>query len=105
MPPVVRAPRPTCPACGFAVFNRRVARCEKCAVALPASIAYTKAEIAALQAQERLDEEKRAKRRQKARDDQQRRALGPARTARSSPRVNGVDGALDLSDLLDLGGD
>ena len=106
MPAATRSLRPTCPACGFAVFNRRCAKCEKCGVELPASIAYTKAEIAGLQAQERVDEEKRAKRLQKAREDRDRRALGPVRgNARSSPIVDAVDGALDLSDLLNLGGD
>ena len=37
-----------CPACDFAVFNRRVPRCERCATALPASLMFTNEEIAML---------------------------------------------------------
>jgi len=102
MADIVRSLRPTCPACGFAVFNRRCATCEKCGIELPSSIAYTKAELVALQARDRLDEATRERRIQKARAERNRRALGPFR---DSPVVDAIDGALDLSDLLDLGGD
>ncbi len=35
---------PTCPACGFRVFNRRYPKCESCGEALPESIVYTPVE-------------------------------------------------------------
>lgn len=39
---------PTCPACGFRVFNRRYPKCESCGAVLPESIAYTEVERHAL---------------------------------------------------------
>jgi hypothetical protein len=44
---------PTCPQCGFRIFNRRYPRCEGCGANLPDSLIYSDAEIAAMQAQER----------------------------------------------------
>jgi uncharacterized Zn finger protein len=35
---------PTCPACGFRVFNRRYPKCESCGAALPESIVYSAVE-------------------------------------------------------------
>ncbi len=66
-----------CPACGFAVFNRRVAVCEKCSAPLPAHVRFTDAELAVMEAEaarvgkirealaadaERMEEEKRRRR-------------------------------------------
>ena len=66
-----------CPACGFAVFNRRLAACEKCGAALPTALRFTEGELARLEAQaaridkiradmaaeaERQEEEKRRRR-------------------------------------------
>jgi len=38
-----------CPACGFTVFNRRVAECESCKAPLPASLMFTGKELARLE--------------------------------------------------------
>ena len=35
---------PTCPECGFRVFNRRFPKCESCGAALPESIVYSPVE-------------------------------------------------------------
>jgi hypothetical protein len=35
---------PTCPACGFRVFNRRYPKCESCGATLPESIVYSAVE-------------------------------------------------------------
>ena len=40
-----------CPACGFQIFNRRVAKCESCGGALPPSLLFTAQQIAALDAE------------------------------------------------------
>jgi len=40
---------PTCPACGFRVFNRRYPKCESCGTVLPESIVYTAVETHTLQ--------------------------------------------------------
>ena len=37
-----------CPACGFAVFNRRVAACESCKAPLPAGLMFSGKELARL---------------------------------------------------------
>ena len=50
---------PSCPNCGFAVFNRRYPRCESCGVDLPETLVYTPAERRALLA---ADEERAAAR-------------------------------------------
>lgn len=39
---------PTCPACGFIVFNRRYPKCESCGATLPETLVYTAAERHAL---------------------------------------------------------
>jgi hypothetical protein len=39
---------PTCPECGFIVFNRRYPKCESCGALLPATLVYTPAERHAL---------------------------------------------------------
>ena len=38
-----------CPACGFTVFNRRVAACESCKAPLPANLMFTGKELARLE--------------------------------------------------------
>lgn len=38
-----------CPACGFTVFNRRIAACESCKVSLPADLMFTGKELARLE--------------------------------------------------------
>jgi len=63
-----------CPACGFAVFNRRLASCESCKAPLPAGLRFTEADLARLEEEsariekvrsdmareaERLEEERR----------------------------------------------
>ena len=52
MPSPTRAIRPTCPDCGFAIFNRRFPKCESCGAVLPVSIVYTADELEALRAKE-----------------------------------------------------
>ncbi len=54
-------PRFRCPACGFAVFNRRVPHCERCHVALPPSLLFDAEDL------QRLEDE--AQRLQRVRDD------------------------------------
>ncbi len=71
---MINASRFGCPACGFTVFNRRLATCESCKAPLPANLRFTKAELARLEEEsariekiradmareaERLDEERR----------------------------------------------
>jgi len=40
---------PTCPHCGFRVYNRRFPNCESCGAALPETLVYSPAERFALQ--------------------------------------------------------
>jgi hypothetical protein len=54
---------PTCPDCGFRVFNRRYPKCESCGAVLPESIVYTPVERQTLL---RADEERAL---EKARND------------------------------------
>ena len=48
---------PTCPDCGFRIFNRRYPKCESCGALLPDTIAYTPAERSAIFESERLERE------------------------------------------------
>ncbi len=102
---IARSSRPTCPACGFAVFNRRCPSCEKCGAALPASIVYTAAEITALRADERVEEQRRAERRAATRAAAHGRDIGAGSVGVVGSAAGGGDGALvdlvDLGDLLD----
>ncbi|NUZ06764.1 hypothetical protein [Piscinibacter koreensis] len=50
---------PTCPDCGFRIFNRRYPKCESCGALLPDSIVYTSAERSAIFEAERLGREAR----------------------------------------------
>jgi hypothetical protein len=47
---------PTCPECGFRIYNRRFPNCEACGAALPESIVYSPVERFELQ----LEEEERS---------------------------------------------
>ena len=40
---------PTCPECGFRIYNRRYPNCESCGAALPETLVYSPAERFALQ--------------------------------------------------------
>ena len=40
---------PTCPECGFRIYNRRFPNCESCGAALPETLVYSPAERFALQ--------------------------------------------------------
>lgn len=40
-----------CPACGFQIFNRRIAKCEACGSQLPNELLFTPEEVAKLDAQ------------------------------------------------------
>jgi ribosomal protein L37E len=48
-----------CPACGFAVYNRRVAKCESCSAALPAELRFTPEELKAIEAEHESNEKVR----------------------------------------------
>jgi hypothetical protein len=43
---------PTCPECGFRIYNRRFPNCESCGAALPDTLVYSAAERFALQQEE-----------------------------------------------------
>ncbi len=46
-----------CPACGFAVFNRRLPTCERCKAVLPEEYVFKPEQLAAIEAEhERYDE-------------------------------------------------
>ena len=43
---------PTCPECGFTIYNRRFPNCESCGAVLPETLVYSAAERFALQHEE-----------------------------------------------------
>lgn len=43
---------PTCPECGFRIYNRRFPNCESCGAALPETLVYSPAERFALKQHE-----------------------------------------------------
>ena len=53
---------PTCPECGFRIYNRRYPNCESCGAALPETLVYSPAERFALQHQEEERALERARR-------------------------------------------
>jgi hypothetical protein len=53
------ATRFVCPACGFAIFNRRIANCESCAAALPADLLFSPDEVSAMEAEHARNEKLR----------------------------------------------
>ena len=48
-----------CPACGFAVFNRRIAKCESCGGALPADLLYSPEELLMIEQEHAKNEKTR----------------------------------------------
>lgn len=52
-------PRHRCPHCGFAVYNRRLSRCESCGGALPPSIRLSEAERQHMEADAERNEQVR----------------------------------------------
>jgi hypothetical protein len=63
-----------CPACGFAVFNRRVAACESCKAPLPASLRFSVDELARLEQESaRIDKIRRDMAQQAERDEEEQR--------------------------------
>lgn len=40
-----------CPACGFAIFNRRIQQCESCKAALPPNLLFNAEDLSRLQAE------------------------------------------------------
>ena len=57
---------PTCPDCGFRIYNRRFPNCESCGAALPETLVYSAAERFALQKE---DEERALERARHPRAD------------------------------------
>ena len=53
---------PTCPECGFRIYNRRFPNCESCGAALPDTLVYSAAERFALQQEEEQRALERARR-------------------------------------------
>ncbi len=81
------AATPTCPDCGFRIYNRRVPSCEACGAALPESLVYSPVERFELQ----LEEEERS--------------LAKARRTGERPYALTTSGSLDdsvLSAVLEL---
>jgi hypothetical protein len=48
-------PNLKCSSCGFAVFNRRYPKCERCRALLPEGVAYSSEEVAALRKREKAE--------------------------------------------------
>ena len=53
---------PTCPDCGFRIYNRRFPSCESCGAVLPDTLVYSAAERFALQQEEEQRALERARR-------------------------------------------
>ena len=53
---------PTCPECGFRIYNRRFPSCESCGAVLPDTLVYSAAERFALQQEEEQRALERARR-------------------------------------------
>ena len=47
-----------CPSCGFRIFNRRLATCERCGATLPSELLFSREEIDALDADHEQSSEK-----------------------------------------------
>ena len=63
-----------CPTCGFAVFNRRVAKCESCAAMLPTNFLFTPADLAFIDAEHERNEKVRKDLAREAREIEEKRA-------------------------------
>jgi len=62
-----------CPACNFAVFNRRVARCEKCGRELPQDRRFSPRDLALLaEEQARVDEARQDLQREREEEERKR---------------------------------
>ncbi len=48
-----------CPACGFAIFNRRLPRCERCQASLPDSMLFSEHDIERINREAVENEKKR----------------------------------------------
>jgi hypothetical protein len=59
--PLQQVGAPTCPACGFRVFNRRCPKCESCGAELPDSLVYSSSERQALVAADEQQDLERAR--------------------------------------------
>ncbi len=79
--------KPACPECGFAVYNRRYSKCEKCGASLPAALHMSKEELLSLWERERLENELEALRRKQS----------AGRTASDSEGDDGFDFIDDFS--------
>jgi len=102
--------KPSCPACGFQVFNRRYPKCERCKSVLPASLVYTDQERRALLEREgeqlsqelkqrALQRSRHAARRQRASDDPRTAAFASTPTD-----YCGTGGLASTSDSFGSGG-
>ena len=63
-----------CPNCGFAVFNRRVAKCESCAATLPIHFLFTAKELSILDTEHQRNEKIRADLARQGRELEEKRA-------------------------------
>ena len=62
-----------CPACGFAVFNRRVAKCESCKAPLPAGLRFSTDDLVRLEAESvRIEKIRRDMAREAEREEEER---------------------------------
>jgi predicted ATP-dependent serine protease len=73
-----------CPACGFAVYNRRVSKCESCSATLPNELLFTSEELRSIEAEHESNEKIRQ---QLAREAAEREA--------SQAGHHGFDGTFD----------
>lgn len=53
---MISSPRFKCPVCDFTVFNRRAAKCESCAAALPNELRFTPEELKFIDAEHASNE-------------------------------------------------
>ena len=63
-----------CPHCGFAVFNRRVAKCESCSATLPTDFRFSAKELSILDTENQRNEKIRADLARQARELEEKRA-------------------------------
>jgi hypothetical protein len=83
-PPIPRAHGFRCPACGFSVYNRRLANCEKCHAPLPPGLRFTDEQIATMEAREAKVEADRKAVLEQAERDRQSHDLGDSSTITGS---------------------
>jgi hypothetical protein len=88
-------PRFQCPACGFAVFNRRVASCESCSAELPIEFRFSPSEISRIDEDHARNDKTRAEMAREAAELErvrQRRANGDGRADLLGGLLDGFDG-------------